>query len=211
LSPPRKRPAGGAPSMARTRLSWAHPPTWAACRHPSKRSWMRLRTFNMLRSAGLERSRRVHQRRVPRRRQAEFAGPADDVRGSAPDLLSQSRSELREQPLLHQRGHPEPRQLHARHGRPGGHGSGRRRRSAILGHPQRGVPWAPRRRSRAGAFSGDGPCSAGQRCAAYRAAQIIRIPRGAAWLSSGESRANLSSSISCRRRCAVGVAVADID
>jgi hypothetical protein len=29
--------------------------------------------------------------------------------------------------------------------------------------------------------------------------------------SSGESRANLSSSISCRRRCAVGVAVADID
>jgi len=29
--------------------------------------------------------------------------------------------------------------------------------------------------------------------------------------SSRESRANLSSSISCRRRCAVGVAVADID
>jgi len=34
---------------------------------------------------------------------------------------------------------------------------------------------------------------------------------GSKSLSSGESRANLSSPISCRRRCAVGVAVADID
>src|SRR5258707_15056928 len=59
-------------------------------------------------------------------------------------------------PVLHQRGYPEPRQLHPRHGRPSRHGSGRRRRSAILGHPHRGVPWAPRRRSRTGAFGGTG-------------------------------------------------------
>lgn len=32
-------------------------------------------------------------------------------------------------------------------------------------------------------FWRDGPCSAGKRCAAYRAAQIIRIPRGAVWFS----------------------------
>src|ERR1700686_2311371 len=38
--------------------------------------------------------RRLHQWRVPRRRQAELAGPADDICGPAPDALGQSRDEL---------------------------------------------------------------------------------------------------------------------
>ena len=41
-------------------------------------------------------------------------------------------------------------------GMAGRHGSGRRPCSAILGHPHRGVPWAPRRRSLTGAFGGTG-------------------------------------------------------
>ena len=72
-----------------------------------------------------------------------------------------------------------------RHGRPRRHGLGRRRRlRQRLGPPHRGVPWAPGRRSFAQKLSeGRRRARAVQRCTAYRAAQTIRIPRGAAWLS----------------------------
>jgi hypothetical protein len=60
-------------------------------------------------------------------------------------------------------------------------------------------PWVSRRRSRAREFK-------------RKPSSLSRGTEGSNLsLSSGESRANLSSSISCRRRCAVGVAVADID
>jgi len=97
-SPRKRRPAGGSFSMAPTPIIMGAPTYMGSLSAPFKAFMDATLASPICReSAGRGKSRRrLHQWGIPRRRQAELARPADDIRGPAPDALGQSRDELRE-------------------------------------------------------------------------------------------------------------------